>query len=116
MWTSNVRYVIKNIFSYGFSVMESLFVKSASGGPGFKIKITLRDGYGYRAGHTGSWAVRFNKISASVIFSIDAVEIIKHTFRSQLLSFESCSIFENRPESSRESLQIQEFIFFSEPE
>ena len=58
----------KNIFSYGFSMMKNAFVKWASGRRGFRIEVTLRAGYGYRAVHTGSWAVRANKIPARAIF------------------------------------------------
>ena len=49
--TSNVCHMI---FSYSFSVIKNLFVKWASGGPGFKIEFFLRAGYSYRAGHTES--------------------------------------------------------------
>ena len=69
--TSNVCHMIINIFSYSFSVIKNLFVKWALGGPGFKIEVFLRVGYSYWAGHTESWAVRANKISECVIFSIN---------------------------------------------
>ena len=67
LFTSNVCHLIINIFSYGFSVMKNIFVKWASGGLGFRIEVTLRADYGYRAGYTGSWVVRANQISAHAI-------------------------------------------------
>ena len=61
--------MIKNHFQLpnGFSVMKNIFVKWVSGGPGFRIEVTLRASYGYWAGHTWSWAVRANKKPARAI-------------------------------------------------
>ena len=65
-WTFIICHVIRNIFSNGFSVMKNLFVKWASGDPGFGIEATFLGWLQFSVGHTGSWAIGANKISARV--------------------------------------------------